>query len=430
MSLTISPAEIVARAESSGAPGLLGKSPKWSRISLGEVAKVINGAAYPSSGFNVDGRGMPLVRIRDVGSSQLSTWFDGEWEEQHLVHRGDLLVGMDGDFRAAPWIHGDALLNQRVCRITVTDSRYDQDFLRLVLQGYLDAIWVETSAITVKHLSSRSISAIPLPLPPLEEQRRIVAILEDHLSHLDAADASLIAATNRLGAFELASLDASFGINGEWQLLDDVVEDISAGKSFGSSNAPAANNEWGIIKVSAMTWGEFRAEENKAVPADRIDPRFEIHEGDLLVSRANTADYVGASVLVGKVRPRLLLSDKSLRVAPKPEVEAKWLWRALQSPSSRQQITSLATGTKESMRNITQGSLRQIRLPVHSSEEQRHAIEQHDKLANAIAKARRQIVNQQRYSSALRRSLLAAAFSGRLTGSAGSMSVARETVGA
>jgi type I restriction enzyme S subunit len=157
--------------------------------------------------------------------------------------------------------------------------------------------------------------------------------------------------------------------------LGDLIDDLSAGKSFGKANPPAAVGQWGIIKVSAMTWGEFRPEENKAVPADRVDPRFEIREGDLLVSRANTADYVGACVLVGPVRPRLLLSDKSLRLTPKPGVYAKWLWRTLQSPSVRRQIRELATGTKDSMRNISQAALREIAVPLPSFEEQRRIVE-------------------------------------------------------
>jgi hypothetical protein len=100
-----------------------------------------------------------------------------------------------------------------------------------------------------------------------------------------------------------------------WGTLRDVVTHIEAGKSFACEPRPAGPNEWGIIKVSAMTWGEFRQHENKAVPADReINPAHEIRPGDILVSRANTEAYVGAPVLVRKCRPRLLLSDKSLRL--------------------------------------------------------------------------------------------------------------------
>ncbi|MGY4710670.1 hypothetical protein ACXDF8_14105 [Mycolicibacterium sp. CBM1] len=156
--------------------------------------------------------------------------------------------------------------------------------------------------------------------------------------------------------------------------LGDLIEDIAAGRSFGALNAPAVEGHWGIIKVSAMTSGKFRPDENKAVPAKLADPRFEIRQGDLLVSRANTSEYVGASVLVRSVRPKLLLSDKSLRLTVKPAVDPEWLWYMLQAPSVRSQIRELATGTKDSMRNISQAALRRIQIPSMPTDEQRRIV--------------------------------------------------------
>ena len=91
-----------------------------------------------------------------------------------------------------------------------------------------------------------------------------------------------------------------------------AVERVEAGKSFTALGRPATADEWGVVKVSAMSWGDFLPDENKAVPVNQpIDPRHEIKAGDLLISRANTADLVGAAVLVDQIRPRLLLSDKA-----------------------------------------------------------------------------------------------------------------------
>lgn len=165
-----------------------------------------------------------------------------------------------------------------------------------------------------------------------------------------------------------------------------------------------------------MTWGEFRPQENKAVPAEQADPRYEIHEGDLLVSRANTGEYVGASVLVGPVRGRLLLSDKSLRLNIRPGVRPDWLWRALQSPSARGQMSALATGTKDSMRNISQKSLLQVRLPAHDSDHQRAAVNQFQAVEDALGVLALQLAGWHKGAFAIRRAMLAAAFSGRMTG--------------
>lgn len=263
-------------------------------------------------------------------------------------------------------------------------------------------------------LSGNHLASFELVYPPLDEQRRIVDLLEDHLSRLDAAEAGLRKAKQRLQSLERSALETHFS-GGKQVSLGELVSDIAAGKSYGASSVPAGENDWGIIKVSAMTWGEFRSEENKKVPDERVDRRFEIKPGDLLVSRANTADYVGASVLVGQVRPKLLLSDKSLRITTKAGVSKEWLWRALQAPSARTQIRNLATGTKDSMRNISQAALRQIQVPLVDEVRQSEQLRAFSMTSAATARLRGELEQASIRHASLRKSLLAVAFSGRLT---------------
>ena len=158
--------------------------------------------------------------------------------------------------------------------------------------------------------------------------------------------------------------------------LRDVLITIEAGKSFTCEPRQAEEYEWGVIKVSAMTWGTFRADENKAVPAGKpYDSKYEIHSGDILISRANTREYVGAPVLVGKCRPRLLLSDKSLRLIPGKEIDHRWLLHMLASPQVRHYISDTATGTKDSMRNISQQALLNAPIDIPPLAEQQRIVD-------------------------------------------------------
>lgn len=303
-------------------------------------------------------------------------------------------------------------------------------FLHLYLNHFHQAggtAGMQTASTNIRNIKASEYVQLGVPLPPKAEQLRIVDLLEDHLSRLDAANRRLKNARKRLIALEQSALDVHFGTDPSVG-LDTLINDISAGRSFGFTNAPASDDEWGIIKVSAMTWGEFKPDENKAVPTGCIDRRFEIREGDLLVSRANTADYVGASVLVGPVRPKLLLSDKSLRLTPKDNVRAEWLWRALQAPSARRQISGLATGTKDSMRNISQSSLRQILLPKSGNADQDRALAAFANLKEGSDRLRCEVDLMLVRLVGLRQSLLAAAFSGRLTGDAYYPSVREEMI--
>jgi type I restriction enzyme S subunit len=157
--------------------------------------------------------------------------------------------------------------------------------------------------------------------------------------------------------------------------LGDLLLRIEAGKSFQCQARPALPDEWGVIKVSAMTRGVFMEEENKAtIPGTQVNKSYEIRAGDILLSRANTQEYVGASVLVGPARPRLLLSDKSLRLVPAAAINRKWLSYLLSSPVVRSEISARATGTKHSMRNISQEVLRKIEVNVPPPAEQERIV--------------------------------------------------------
>ncbi|EGM76937.1 restriction endonuclease S subunit [Rheinheimera sp. A13L] len=183
MALARSPAEIVQESSKE----VLGKHPSWERVELDHIANILNGYAFKSALFSSDsGKGKALIRIRDVGKDRTNTYYSGEFDEQYIVKKGDLLVGMDGDFNAAIWQGEDALLNQRVCKIDVNTELYNKKFLFYVIQPYLNAIHAETSSVTVKHLSSGSIGQIPLPLPPLNAQTVIVDKIEELFSHIDA----------------------------------------------------------------------------------------------------------------------------------------------------------------------------------------------------------------------------------------------------
>jgi len=150
----------------------------WPLAKLDNHVNILSGFAFKSENFNDRGEGLPLVRIRDVVPGVSETYYSGEYSSEFLLSDGDLLIGMDGDFNRARWSGGQALLNQRVCKVTAKDDSLDQGYLYHFLPKALEKIHAETPAVTVKHLSVKGIRAIEIPLPPLHEQKRIAAILD------------------------------------------------------------------------------------------------------------------------------------------------------------------------------------------------------------------------------------------------------------
>ena len=237
MSLGISPSEIVGK----GTYQLLCRASHWGRIPLSQVADVQNGFAFKSAYFDRES-GVPLIRIRDIQRSHTDHRYFGEFDDRYKVRSGDILVGMDGDFTVARWKGEEGLLNQRVCRIQIEDSLFDGRFLFLCLQPYLDAINAETSSVTVKHLSSKTIENIPLPLPPLAEQYRFVAKIEELFSELDKGVENLEKARKQLIIYRQAVLKHAFEgkLTAQWreenkdilenreQLLSRIMEERQA----------------------------------------------------------------------------------------------------------------------------------------------------------------------------------------------------------
>ncbi len=246
MALTISVEDIISTTNNP----LLQAKPHWTRVRLGDVATVLNGYAFKAKLFNRT-EGTPIIRIRDVGSDDSQTLYSGEFESKYVVQPGELLIGMDGDFNCARWRGKPSLLNQRVCKVSISTDAYEDRFLDFVLPGYLKAINDATSSITVKHLSSRTIQEIPLPCPPIDEQREIVAELDKQFSRLDEAVANLQRVKANLKRYKASVLkDAVKGLaNSSTQINPAgsvMIGMIGQGKTRGQAailDIEAANNQ-------------------------------------------------------------------------------------------------------------------------------------------------------------------------------------------
>lgn len=196
--------------------------------------------------------------------------------------------------------------------------------------------------------------------------------------------------------------------------LGDVLLDIQAGKSFQTAEAPARPDELGVLKVSAVTWSTFAPAEAKALRGEyEPDASHRVRKGDLLISRANTKELVGAVVLVDQDYPFRLLSDKTLRlVVDEERVVKEYLLFALRSPKARQHIEHFATGTSDSMRNIGQGVIASIPIDIPSPPKQRSLAKQLTLAFAEVDVARNAASDQREDISRLSRRVLADVFSG------------------
>lgn len=161
----------------------------WQKKPLGSLLEVLNGHAFKSKQFSQTD-GLPLIRIRDLKTgSTTETRYNGDYDAKYVVENGDLLIGMDGEFRCYDWRGSKALLNQRVCKLGNFSERLLPRFLLYGINKYLKDIEDVTAFTTVKHLSSKTIQSIQFPIPSLQEQQHIVELLDEAFEGLDRARA-------------------------------------------------------------------------------------------------------------------------------------------------------------------------------------------------------------------------------------------------
>lgn len=196
---------------------------------------------------------------------------------------------------------------------------------------------------------------------------------------------------------EISDNDMFFGIPDSWQWvrLGSLALHSEAGWSPKCHDTPRENQGWAVLKVSAVTWGEFRPGENKELPSNLTPrPEYEVHPSDFLISRANTSELVARSVVVPKGAPtKLMMSDKIIRFVFSGQVEPLYINLFNNSPFARSYYLSVAGGTSSSMKNVSRAQIQALAVPLPPRAEQTRIVQKVDELT-ALCDQLKERINQ------------------------------------
>lgn len=336
---------------------------------LPEVCTIQYGFPFDSAKFS-DSNGMPLIRIRDVVRGYSETYTTEEYKSEYIVHENDLLIGMDGEFNIAKWGKTPALLNQRVCRLAPKDS-IDKDYLFYFMPIALKRIEEKTPFVTVKHLSAKELNKIEIPVLPLEEQRKIAETLSKVDELIAFRDQQLAKLDELVKArfVEMFGNPSNNSLGFPYEPLSNCLLSIENGKSFVCSNDMRQEENPAILKLSAVTYGVYQQDENKAIlDSSMFVKSAEVHKGDLLFTRKNTPELVGMCAYVNDTAPNLMMPDLIFRLNTNEKINKIFLWKLINHEFFRGKIQNIATGSAKSMSNISKERLEKLAIilpPLH-----------------------------------------------------------------
>ena len=382
----------------------------WQRKKLADVLKIQNGYAFDSKNFN-SSKGMPLVRIRSLKLGiEAETFFDGPYDDKYVVKAGDLLIGMDGEFGCYEWKGEPSLLNQRVCRLQDFTGQLIPKFLFYGVNDYLKAIEDVTGFTTVKHLSSKQILDIDFPVPPLPEQHRIVAILDEAFDGIATARANAEKNLHNARALFESHLQSVFTQRGEgWieRSIGDICT-LKSGTSVGVS-LEKAKGEIPYVKVSDMT---YAGNETEIVSSSRFLGMADVGKNAVFPAGTTIFPKRGGAILTNKKRLTALpiCADLNIMgVIPSGNLHPRLLYYYFLNVDMR------LIGSGSSIPQINNYDIAPLKISFPETQDEQEAILQI--LDNLSAETQRlESLYQRKLAAldALKQSLLHQAFSGAL----------------
>jgi len=349
---------------------------------------------------------------------------DIKTKEQQVCRAGEFLVAeIDakvGGFGIVPDELDGAIVSSHYFLFTVDDRQLDRRFLDFYARTPAFREQVSAQGTTnYAAIRPSHVLGYTIPLPPLPEQQRIVAKVEELAAEIQEAQQACNLVVPEINALIHSARNRLVGEHADdtWVPLHTLVLDIENGWSPACEPGPAADGDWGVLKLGSVSFGHFDARENKALPRSlRLKTEYEIQRGDFLMSRANTTELVGACALVRETRRRLLLCDKIFRFIFNQDssIIPAFLDHVLKAPALREQIERGATGTSPTMKNISKAKILALRIPALKLEQQRRIVSHLDELQAKVDSLKALQAQSAAEVDALLPSILDRAFKGEL----------------
>lgn len=336
-------------------------------IELKDVCKINMGQSPDSSSYNYNKHGIPFFQGNaDFGEKYpiARVWCNAPTK---IAQPEDILISVRAPIGALNYAKEKCCIGRGLAALTPDRSKVSLEFVYWLLKGKKAELNNKGTGSTFKAISRKVLEEIKFPKIGFEKQHEYAEILEKTYSLIRKQRKEL----QQLDILIKARFVELFGAVEQnpfgWDMssVGKLISSCEAGWSGNGTQCEKKDGEIAVLKVSAVTKGYFIPDECKVLDDQNATKKYVYPEkGDLLFSRANTREMVGATAVITQDYPEHILPDKLWKIRFIDTVNVWYMKYILSSESIRSIFSSVSTGTSGSMFNVSMEKFKAIMVPL------------------------------------------------------------------
>lgn len=393
-------------------------------LTLGDVAEYINGRAFKPNEW--EDTGLPIIRIQNLtNSTQVINRTSKVFEDKYLVTDGDLLFAWSASLGAHIWRGENGWLNQHIFKVVPHDN-IDKMYLYYYLLHVIDELYSKTHGSGMVHITLKPFKATPIPVPPLNTQKKIAEIISKLFSSLDEAKEKSQEVVDGFETRKAAILHKAFSakLTAKWReennvsansweetKLGYVLREIKYGTSEKSDYSYTGIPVLRIPNIGDM---ELIFDDIKFLRQHDCLPNEYLAENDILIIRSNgSKDLVGKCALVKNLDQKYTYASFLIRLRVLEDVFSPYIVWYLNSENARRQLFGKAKSSA-GIHNINSKEISDIDIVIPHISEQKEIVRILQKLIKKETHAKEVAETVIMQIDSIKNSILDRAFRGEL----------------
>ncbi len=403
----------------------------WRALPLAPIASVSLGQSPPSSAYNDEGKGLPFFQGKADFTDTYAQVRKYSTEGSKRARAEDILLSVRAPVGPTNLAPADCVIGRGLAAIRANPTIVEQRYLLWALRATEHRLAKEAAGSTFVAVTGSQVRSHVLPVAPLPEQQRIVAIVEEHLTDVESSTKTIHSAELRIRTLERAWLRGALaGLSGPTRQIGTVLHEARGGWSRSARHLVPAAVGVPYLKMNNISRdGSLDLDELVYVsPEAGSVEKYGVRPGDILFNSKNSAELVGKTALADARVSGALLNENIMRLRFDSIMDPAFVWLWFQGHIMKDLIGE-ASRASTNVAAVYQHRLVEMPILVPQIQDQRAVASAFAEIRAAGDRARRACVAVRERAGALERAILAAAFAGRLTGRSSDTAVIEDIAG-